>query len=124
MTRRAHHELKAWTQALQLVREIYAATSTFPPQEQFGLTAQLRRAAVSVPSNIAEGAARGTAKEFAQFLVIARASLSEIETQLIIPKDLGYLSPEKHDELADTADTTFALVGGLLRSVRKKLSDS
>jgi four helix bundle protein len=86
---------------------------------RFGLTAQLRRAAISVPSNIAEGAARGTAKEFAQFLIIARASLSEIETQLIISTDLRYLSQEVSDQLADTVDTAFALIGGLLRSVRR-----
>ena len=122
VTRRGHHDLKAWQNAMHLVRRVYAATSTFPQREQFGLTAQLRRAAVSVPSNIAEGAARESAKEFAQFLVIARGSLSEIETQLMIAADLGYLSSESYDGLADIVNTAFALIGGLLRSVRAKLS--
>ncbi|MBC7344805.1 MAG: four helix bundle protein, partial [Clostridia bacterium] len=81
---RVHHELKAWQEAMALVREVYQATASFPAFEQYGLASQLRRAAVSIPSNIAEGAARESAKEFAQFLTMARGSLSELETQILI----------------------------------------
>jgi len=117
---RKHHELRAWQEAISLVRDVYAATQQFPADERFGLTAQLRRAAVSVPSNIAEGAARESAKEFAQFLVMARGSLSELETQLILARDLGYLAEDGYRQLTEKVETTFALIGGLLRSLRQK----
>ncbi len=80
----------------------------------------MRRAVVSVPSNIAEGAARESAKEFLQFLVMARGSLSERETQLLIAKDLGYLGEETARALAERLDSVFSLLGGLLRSLRAK----
>ena len=83
---RNHHELRAWQETMTLVREVYQATGSFSASEQYGLTSQLRRAAVSVPSNIAEGAAPESTKEFAQFLIMARGSLSELETQLLIAK--------------------------------------
>ena len=117
---RTHHELKAWQEAMILVREVYSVTKRFPQDERFGLTAQLRRAAVSVPSNIAEGAARGSDKEFGQFLIIARGSISEIETQLLIAKDLVYLSEDMYAAVTQNVDTTFSLIGGLLRSLRKR----
>jgi four helix bundle protein len=84
--RRKHHDLLAWKLAVELVIDLYDLTSSFPPTQTYGLTAQIRRAAVSVPSNIADGAARTTKREFAQFLRIARASLSEIDTQLEIAR--------------------------------------
>jgi four helix bundle protein len=89
---RPHYKLEAWKEAMALVSTIYRVTQEFPKNEIFGLTSQLRRAAVSVPSNIAEGAARRGSKEFAQFLNIAIGSISEIETQLLIAVDLGYLA--------------------------------
>jgi four helix bundle protein len=88
---RPHYKLEAWKLSMELVRNIYALTQAFPKDEMFGLTSQIRRAAVSIPSNIAEGAARTGTKEFAQFLNIARGSLSELETQLLIAADLGYV---------------------------------
>ncbi len=115
---RKHHQLKAWQEAVTLVCDIYAATRAFPPDERFGLTAQMRRAAVSVPSNIAEGAARESTKEFIQFLVVARGSLSELETQIVIAEDLGYLREEVAAALVDRLNSTFSLLGGLLRSLR------
>ena len=87
---RKHHELKAWQEAMELVKEIYRLTREFPKEEIYGLVSQMRRAAVSIPSNISEGAARGGDKEFIQFLIIARGSLSELETQLLISHDLSY----------------------------------
>jgi four helix bundle protein len=79
---------------MALVRVVYDLTRLFPKEETYGLASQLRRAAVSVPSNLAEGAARDGAKEFARFLAMARGSLSEMETQLLIAVDLGYLAPD------------------------------
>ena len=76
---------------MRLVRIIYALTRDFPKEETYGLAAQMRRAAVSIPSNLAEGAARSSRKEFSQFLSVAKGSLSELETQLLISVDLGYL---------------------------------
>src|SRR5262245_2654509 len=92
MVAKPHHKLLAWTEAMALVRIVYETTRSFPPEETYGLAAQLRRAAVSVPSNLAEGAARNGKKEFLNLLGIARGSLSELETQLLIAAELGYLS--------------------------------
>lgn len=103
-----HRELRVWQNAMSLVRDVYTVTKVFPIEEQFGLISQLRRAAVSVPSNIAEGAARTSKREFAQFLSVARGSLAEVETQILIAKDLGYLV---HDE------EILAAISGLLRSI-------
>ena len=114
--KRAHHDLVAWRLAVSLVKEIYRLTEQFPASEMYGLSSQLRRAAVSVPSNMAEGAARATEKEFAHFLVLARASLSEIDTQLVIAKELGYMDSD--EVIQETMDRVFGLIGGLLRSLR------
>lgn len=86
-----YRKLILWQQAIDLVEEIYKITENFPKQEQYGLTSQIRKAAVSVPSNIAEGATRKSRSEFSQFLYIALASLVEVETQLIIARRLKYL---------------------------------
>jgi four helix bundle protein len=86
-----HYDLEVWKDAMRLVRDVYRATSDFPDSERYGLTVQLRRAAVSVPSNIAEGAARGGRLELVRFLTIARGSLAEVDTQVWIARDLGYL---------------------------------
>ncbi|MBI4682860.1 MAG: four helix bundle protein [Nitrospirae bacterium] len=89
--RMTHKDLDIWKLGIELVEKIYRITAKFPKEEVFGLTSQLRRAAISIPSNIAEGAARNSRKEFLQFLYIALGSLSEIETQIVISKRLGYL---------------------------------
>jgi four helix bundle protein len=113
---RGHYKLEAWKLAMGLVRNVYTLTQTFPKEEMFGLTSQLRRAAVSIPSNIAEGAARAGEKEFAQFLNIARGSLSELETQLLISADLGYI--ENNNPIFNTVDRVSRLITGLRKSVR------
>jgi len=87
-----HKDLDVWKLGIQLVKDVYAASSKFPKEEAYGLSSQLRRAAVSVPANIAEGAARNGKKEFIQFLYVSLGSLSEIETLLIIAEDLNYLA--------------------------------
>ena len=114
--RRAHQDLKVWQEAMALARNVYAVTDRLPMQEAFGLTSQMRRAAVSVPSNIAEGAARTSEAEFLHALSIARGSLSELETQLQLASDLGMLT-ECEAEF-DRIETVFALLGGLIRSVK------
>ena len=103
---------------MELVQEIYNVTALFPKEEVYALTNQMRRAAVSVPSNIAEGAARTGKKEFLQFLSIARGSLSELETQILISDKLGYLSVKK--SLLEKVDKVFGLLGGLINSLRKE----
>jgi four helix bundle protein len=102
-----------------LVKEIYQLTGSFPKEEIYGLTSQMRRAAVSIPCNIAEGAARTGNKEFLQFLSISRGSLSELETQLIIAKELGYM-PESN-EIMIRIDALFGQLGGLIKSLRERI---
>ena len=114
--KRKHHELRAWQVAMSLVKDIYRITSSFPKEEMYALTSQMRRAAVSIPSNIAEGAARCTDKEFAHFLHIARGSLSELETQLIIAHELAYV--EELLEIEQQVEQTFILIGGLIKSIK------
>lgn len=116
--KRSHHQLKAWQESMKLVEAIYALTARFPNEEKFGLTSQMRRAAVSVPSNIAEGAARSTTKEFLNFLAIARGSLSELDTQLLLSKNLGYTRDV--NLLEERINTVFKLLNGLIRSLRNR----
>ena len=116
--KRKHHGLKAWQEAIESVKDVYAITASFPKEETYGLTGQIRRAAVSVPSNIAEGAARTGSKEFLRFLSISRRSLSELETQLIISKDLGYFQSD--DKMFERINKVFGLIGGLMRSLNKE----
>ena len=117
---RKHHELRAWQDAIALVTSIYRATASLPKDEIFGLSIQMRRAAVSVPSNIAEGAARNSDREFLQFLGIARGSLSELETQIIISRNLGYVT--EIDSISRSIDNLFGLLGGLIRSIQRRAS--
>ncbi len=116
--KRRHHDLHVWQEAMILVKQIYEVTSKFPPHEIYGLKSQIRRAAVSIPSNIAEGAARNGSKEFLQYLFISRASLSEVETQLLIAKNLGYI--QDPDKILEQINKVFGLLGGLINSVRKR----
>ena len=113
---RGHHKLEAWKISRGLVKDVYLLTQKFPKEEMFGLVSQMRRAAVSIPSNIAEGAARTGDREFAQFLNVARGSLSELETQLLIASDLGYIT--SNDPIFDVVDQVSRLVTGLHKSVR------
>jgi four helix bundle protein len=117
---RKHHELRAWQEALLLVTGIYQLTGKLPKEEVYVLMPQMRRAAVSVPSNIAEGAARNSDKEFLQFLFIARASLSELETQIQICRNLGYITDTT--EISARMDHVFSLLGGLIKSIQARSS--
>lgn len=117
--RRKHHDLLVWQRAISLVKGVYDLTAGFPASETYGLTSQMRRSAVSVPSNIAEGAARISEKEFLHFLGVARGSLSELETQLILAKEIGLVSETA--ELETQIDDIFGLLGGLINSIRNSL---
>ena len=112
---RPHERLEAWRDAMSLVESIYRVTRNFPDDERFGLTAQIRRAAISVPSNIAEGAARRSTAEYLRFLSIARGSLSELDTQLQIAQRLAYCGAET--DAKNLADRTFARLNALIRSL-------
>ena len=113
----SYRDLIVWQKSVDLVAEVYNATSEFPREEVFGLTSQLRRCAVSVPSNIAEGQGRATRGEFIQFLSHARGSLFELETQLCIAGKLGYLSPERRRTLGLQTEEIARLLNGLLTSL-------
>jgi len=115
---RTHKDLDAWKKSLDLVEMVYEITKGFPQEELYGLTNQLQRAAVSIPSNIAEGAARGSKKEFIQFLHIALGSVSEVETQLVIAKRLGYL--DNVDSIEEQIQTVRKLILGLIRYLRAR----
>ncbi len=119
MSVQSYQELIVWQKAVDLVVQVYATTRTFPREETFGLTSQLRRASVSVPSNIAEGQGRHSAKEFVRFLEIARGSLQEVETQLIIANRLHYLDEGQQRTLLAQCAEVARLLNGLCRSIRE-----
>lgn len=121
--RRPHENLQVWQDSMTLVEAMYKFSSRFPETERFGLTSQLRRAAVSVPSNIAEGAARRSRPEYLRFLSIARGSLSELDTQHQIALRLGYSNPMP--DIAELIDRVFAKLTSLINSLgAKRSSDS
>ncbi len=115
---RSYKDLIAWRKSMELVAEIYKATQKFPKEELYGITSQLRRAAVSVPSNIAEGQARLSPKEFRKFLSDARGSLVEIETQLMISQMLKFLSNEDSERLLNRTCELARILNGLLASIK------
>jgi len=113
-----HRKLVAWQEAMKLVEMVYKETARFPKEEIFGLVSQVRRAAVSVPSNIAEGAGRNSSKELLQFLGVASGSLAELETQLELAVRLGYVGAEA--ESLGQVSRVGRLLVGLRRSLRSK----
>jgi four helix bundle protein len=110
--------LKVWEKAHQLVKEIYVVTRNFPDDERFGLTSQLRRAAVSIPSNVAEGCGRESQREFARFLSISAGSSSEVEYQLLLAFDINYLEQEQYLQL----NNNIIEIKRMLNSFIKKLT--
>ena len=116
---KTHHDLDVWKKSIDLVTEIYKVTESFPKSELYGLTSQIRRCAVSVPSNIAEGAARTSPKEFSHFLSIALGSLSELETQLIISNNLEFIPKSKFDSLLENIITIRKMTVGLKKSISR-----
>lgn len=117
-------DLKAWERGHKLVLDVYKITKKFPREEQFGLTNQLRRAAVSFTSNIAEGFSRHSYKEKLQFYSMALGSLTEIQNQLLIAKDIGYITKEEFDKLAEQTITVNKITNGLIKKTKSVIRDS
>ena len=112
-----YKDLIAWQKAMDLVEGVYAAMERFPSREKFSLTDQIRRAAVSVPSNIAEGQAHFNKGEFLHFLRHARGSLAEVETQILLAKRLKYISDEDEEMIAEQIDELGRIMSGLIHSL-------
>lgn len=116
---KTHKQLDVWQQAMVLVKMVYDITASFPREEMFGLTSQMRRAAVSIPSNIAEGCARSSTKEYLHFVIISRGSLSELDTQIDIAIMLGYC--DQNSPVIMQVQRVGALVGGLQKRLRESI---
>jgi four helix bundle protein len=116
---RSYKDLVAWQKSMDLVAAVYRASQGFPKEEIFGLVSQIRRAAVSVPSNIAEGHARTSKKEFQYFLSNARGSLAELETQLTIAHQLAYIDETEINQLLDRLGEVGRIVNGLLAALKR-----
>lgn len=112
---RSYKDLVAWQRAFALGVEIYRITAEFPSEEKFGLTSQLRRAALSIASNIAEGYGRASLAEYHRFLKIARGSLYEVETQMLFAVELKFLAVEQSDSIAEKINDTARVLSGLIR---------
>jgi four helix bundle protein len=119
---RPHEKLDVWRKAIDFVLEVYKTTESFPKEEKFGLTSQIRRAAVSVPANLAEGAARTSVKEFAHFISNAQGSASEVETELLIAHRLGYLQQAKYYSLREAHDDLGKMLNGLSRHIKQRIN--
>ena len=117
---RPHEKLDVWKKSIDFVIALYRATDKFPKEEKFGLTSQLRRAAVSISANIAEGAARKSAREFAYFISNSQGSTSEVETELLIANRLGYVDKETYQSLLASLDEIGRMLTGLRRYVEKR----
>ena len=117
---RPHEKLDVWQKAIEFVVAIYKATEGFPKDERFGLISQLRKAAVSIPANIAEGAARTSPKECAYFLSNSQGSTSEVETELLIAYRLRYIANPEYERLMSTLDDVGRMLSGLTRHLAKQ----
>jgi four helix bundle protein len=117
---RPHEKLDVWRKSIDFVVELYRVTESFSKDERFGLTSQLRRAAVSIPANIAEGAARKSAKEFAYFLSNSQGSASEVETELLIAQHLNYFSKDAFLALVSSLGEIGRMLTGLAHHVQQR----
>lgn len=117
---KTHYDLNVWNDSIDLVKEIYKITIKFPKEEIYGLTSQIKRAVISIPSNIAEGASRQTNKEFIQFLYIALGSASEVETQLIIAKELNFINDSDLNYLSNKLGKIKKMLNGLIKHLRDR----
>ena len=114
---KTHKDLNVWKKAVELVTVIYKETNGFPTSEIYGLTNQIRRSAVSIPSNIAEGAGRTSKKEFSRFLSISIGSASELETQLIISRNLGFIEDLTYENIIKELEDIRKMTSGLIKSL-------
>jgi four helix bundle protein len=118
---RGYQELRVWQLGVEISLSVYRLTSSFPKDELYGLTSQLRRASVSVPSNIAEGHTRGTTKDLIRYINIAKGSLAELETQLIISRNLEFGDRSRIEELLKLTDEESRMLSGYRKSLRSRL---
>jgi len=116
---KSYKDLEVWQRSIELVKDIYAITREFPAEERFGLASQLRKTAISVPSNIAEGKARHFSKEYVQFLYIALGSVAELETQIIIARELGYIADECAGDVFEEIDHIGRMLRKLIEAIKK-----
>ena len=119
---RNHKALIVWQKGIKMVKLLYEITRTFPQYEMYGVTAQMRRAAISIPSNIAEGFARDSNKELMHFLYVSLGSASELETQLIICREIGYLQEERYEELMRMNNEVIRMISALINKRREMTS--
>jgi four helix bundle protein len=117
-----YKDLIVWQKSIQLVTDIYALTKTFPSDERYGMVSQLNRAVISVPSNIAEGWGRELSKNYLQFLRVSQGSLMEVETMILISKNLGYINETNFKELNKKIEEVGKILQGLIKSVQQKIS--
>ncbi len=115
-----YRQLRVWAQAHQVALQVYRITEGFPRSERYGIVAQLRSAAVSVPSNLAEGSGRGSLMEMARYASVSLGSASELEYQLLLSRDLGYLDAGTHDRLAEEVDHVRRMLGSLAKTLRRQ----
>ncbi|WP_296623355.1 four helix bundle protein [Marivirga sp.] len=115
-------DLNVWKKARQLVKEVFLITAKFPKEEKFGLTSQIRRSAISIPSNIAEGCGRKTQKDFCNFLYIAQGSSFEFETQLMLSLDLGFIDNQVFDQHLNQLNEIQKMLNGLINSIENKFN--
>jgi four helix bundle protein len=119
---RSYKDLIVWQKAIELVASVYSISKTFPNEEKFGLINQLNRAVVSVPANIAEGWGRESSKNYLQFLRISRGSLMEVETLMIISKNLNYIDDNSFKLISDKIEETGKILQGLIKSIQTKIT--
>lgn len=115
----SYRDLSAWQRARELVAAVYELTAEFPQDERFGLTAQVRRSAISVPSNIAEGYGRGARADYIRFLRIARGSLFEVEAQITLASDLGFITSDECEQMQSMIDAVAKPMWGLIRTLEQ-----
>jgi four helix bundle protein len=116
-----YKDLIVWQKSIALVTTVYSLTKTFPADEKFGIVSQINRAVVSVPTNIAEGWGRESSKNYIQFLRISRGSLMEVETLILISKNLNYLSEQDYSEINKQIDEVGKILQGLIKSIQQKI---
>jgi len=121
---RGYRDLIVWQDSMDLVVSIYRITATFPKDERYSLVSQLRRAAVSVPSNIAEGHGRSRTGDYLRHLSVAVGSLSEVQTQVQIARRLEYIAEDDQSRLLDSSNAIAKMLGGLIRSLRRRLESA
>lgn len=120
----SHKDLLVWQKGMELVKLIYSITQSFPNDEKFGLTSQIRRSAISIPSNIAEGYGRDFTKNYSHFLKISRGSLTELETQMIIAFEIGYIDKSEFDQVVSLIEEENKMLNSLIKKMTEYITNN